>query len=327
MIQQADTPGLDMPRASPHLELRLEAIRYAADKISLFSFARPDGGILPGCTPGAHIGLVLPNGMERQYSLVDAQDEPRAYTVGVKQDANSRGGSLFMHKDLRVGMILLVAAPRNNFALHVGDAPAVLIAGGIGITPIWCMAQALLTEGRDFSIHYACKRHDEAAFVREMEPTGRLHLHVSADKGRSLDLAAVIKAAPVDAHLYCCGPNAMLTAFEAAASGRPPDHVHVEHFSAGEAPDLSGGYIVELARSKKSFPVPPGSSILHVLRDAGYDVASSCEEGVCGACETAVLSGVPDHRDAVLSEAERAENKTMFICCSGCKGDRLVLDL
>jgi ferredoxin-NADP reductase len=314
-------------QATDTLELRLEAVRYAADGINLLSFARPDGGVLPAVEPGAHIGLFLPNAMERQYSVIDADPAPRSYTVGVKLDPNSRGGSVYIHEHLRVGTRIQVAPPRNNFPLTWDAAHTVLIAGGIGVTPIWCMAKALQTAGRSFDLHYACRRRAEAAFLHDMQQTGRLNLHIDEEHGGVLDVASLVAAAAPTTHLYCCGPTPMLTAFEAACMDRPPACVHVEYFASNQAPDLAGGYTVELARAKQSFVIPPGMSILHVLRNAGFDVASSCEEGVCGACETAVLAGVPDHRDVVLSEVERAENKTMFICCSGCKGDRLVLDL
>jgi ferredoxin len=158
-------------------------------------------------------------------------------------------------------------------------------------------------------------------------PQPRPHLHVDEEAGGFLPIAALVADAPADAHLYCCGPAPMLGVFETACTGRDSGTVHVEYFAQKYEQALEGGYTVELARSGASHVVPPGKTILQVLKDAGIDVTSSCEEGICGACETKVLAGTPDHRDAILTERERAANKSMMICCSGALSDRLVLDL
>lgn len=309
------------------LDLRLTAIRYAAQDTNLYEFRRPDGGALEAVAPGAHIDLHLPNGMMRQYSLVTADGDPAAYVVGVRRDRVSRGGSIYIHDKLRVGEILKVGGPRNNFPL-AEDAPhSVLIAGGIGITPIWCMAQRLLKLGRSFDLHYASRARAEAAFLAELSALPQAHLHFDDEVGGFLNVAAIVAEAPADAHLYCCGPAPMLAAFEAAAKDRPRDHVHVEYFSAAETAATEGGYVVELRKSGKELVVPEGKTLLDVLLEAGVDVMYSCQEGVCGACETAVISGTPDHRDAILTEKERVESKTMMVCCSGSKSSRLVLDL
>jgi ferredoxin-NADP reductase len=309
------------------IRARLVAVEYAARDTNAYAFARPDGGPLPPATAGAHITLHLPNGMERQYSLLRGEAAPERYWIAVKRDPASRGGSAFVHDKLRVGETLTLDPPRNNFPVVETAEHSVLIAGGVGVTPMVAMARRLQALGRSFEVHYAARSRDDAAFVDELRAAGRLTLHLDQEAGRVFDMAAAVRAAPPDAHLYCCGPNPMLAAFEAATVGRPADCIHVEYFSAREAPDTSGGYVVELARSGRSFEIPPGETILEVLRKAGVDVASSCEEGVCGACETKVLAGVPDHRDVILSPQERAENATIFICCSGAKTDKLVLDL
>jgi tetrachlorobenzoquinone reductase len=177
------------------------------------------------------------------------------------------------------------------------------------------------------TLYYSCRERVDAAFVDELASFADMHLHIDAEAGHVLDLAGVVNTHSVDTHFYCCGPGPMLAAFEAATASRPRDHVHVEYFTAKQEAALDGGYTVELRRSGRQLVVPGGKTILNVLRDAGVDVAYSCEEGVCGACETRVLDGIPDHRDAILSDPEKAANNTMIICCSGCKGDRLVLDL
>lgn len=310
------------------IDARLTAVRYAAEGVNLYEVSPLSGGLLPPVAPGAHIGLLLPNGVERQYSVTEAGERPERYVVGVKRDPNSRGGSVYIHDQLKVGARLRLAPPRNNFPLREDAAQTVFIAGGIGITPIWCMIQRLEALGRSWALHYACRVREEAAFLEPLQALGRTRLHFDAESGgRVFDMAAAVAAAPADAHLYCCGPTPMLTAFEAATLDRPSGHVHVEYFTPKYEQNTAGGYVVELARSKREFQIPAGMTILQVLQDAGVDVASSCEQGVCGACETRVLAGVPDHRDVVLSDDERAENKTMFICCSGSKTERLVLDL
>lgn len=313
--------------ATTTVEMRLHSIRYAAQDTHLYEFRRPDGAVLPKAEPGAHIDLHLPNGMMRQYSLCTADGDPRAYVVGVKRDRASRGGSRYIHEYLQVGEILKIGGPRNNFPLKEDAGHSVLIAGGIGVTPIWCMAQRLVKLGRSFELHYACRTRSEAAFLEELEALPQAKLHFDDEAGGFLDLAPIVANAPAGAHFYCCGPLPMLAGYEAAAKALPAEQVHVEYFSAKEEAATGGGYVVELRRSGREFPIPEGRTILQVLRDAGVDVPYSCEEGVCGACETQVISGEVDHRDNILTEKERLESKTIMVCCSGAKSARLVLDL
>jgi ferredoxin-NADP reductase len=310
------------------LPLVLTAIRLAARDTNLYSFARTDGGILPGAEPGAHIGLFLPNGLERQYSLVSTGGALTEYVVGIKRDPGSRGGSRYIHDELRVGTEIRVAPPRNNFPLVEDAAHVVLVAGGIGITPIYAMARRLQHLRRSWTLHYCCRSRADAAFLKELAGLTEVSLYFDDEMpGQLPPIARMVQEAHADAHLYCCGPTPMLGAFEAACTGRPADRIHVEYFTQKYALALDGGYIVELKKSGREFAVPAGKSILHVLQESGINVPSSCEEGVCGACETRVISGIPDHRDAILSAAERQDNATMMICCSGCKSGRLVLDL
>jgi ferredoxin-NADP reductase len=225
------------------------------------------------------------------------------------------------------GQALSVSAPRNHFPLASNAQHSVLFAGGIGITPIWAMLQHLKARSQNWELHYASRSRDDMAFRDELQQLPGAHLHFDDENaGRVLDLNAVVSKAPTGAHFYCCGPVPMLDAFRAATAALPSGQVHFEYFAAKEERSLDGGFVVELARSKKEVLIPPGRSILEVLRDEGLDVSSSCEEGICGICETAVISGVPDHRDAILSDHERATNKVMMICCSGSKTARLVLD-
>ena len=315
------------PAAVQTLEMRLISIRYATRDTNLYEFARVDGMPLPDTAPGAHIGLHLPSNLIRQYSLTTTGPAPTSYVVGIKRDPASRGGSKYIHEQLRVGLLFIVDAPRNNFPLVEDAAETVLFAGGIGITPIRSMVERLQKLGSNWHLYYACRSRADAAFHDELAATGKVHFHFDEAAGKVIDLPAIIGGISPSAHLYCCGPTPMLAAFEQAGAGRAPENIHVEYFTAKEVAALGGGYTVELARSKKSFTITEGQRILYVLRDAGIDVAYSCEEGICGACETKVISGTPDHRDAILSESERVAGKTMMICCSGSKSEKLVLDL
>lgn len=313
--------------ATDLIHVRLHAVHVAARDISLFEFVCVDGGPLPASEPGAHIGLHLNEGLVRQYSLISSAPRPTSYTVAVKREALGHGGSRYVHDELRVGATLMIEPPRNNFPLAEDAEFSVLIAGGIGITPIRSMVERLRAQRRPFSLHYACRSRADCAFLTECLQLGEAHLHFDDEAGGLLDVRDVVVQAPATAHLYCCGPKPMLSVFEAAASNRAPQRVHVEYFEAKEAAAVDARYVVKLARSGQEIEIEPGQTILRTLLELGFDLPFSCEEGVCGSCETGVLEGTPDHRDAILSEVERAESKTMMICCSGSKTPRLVLDL
>lgn len=310
------------------LELRVQSIAYAARDIHLVELVSLDGSPLPSVAPGAHIDLHLDAGLTRSYSLVNSGAQPQRYVVGVKLDAASRGGSRYVHEKLRVGGRLKVSAPRNHFPLKEDARHTVLIAGGIGITPIWCMAQQLEAAGASWEIWYSARTRADAAFLEQLAALGdKVHLHFDDEAGHVLDLQRIVDGAAEDAHLYCCGPAPMLDAYELAAAQRNPETVHLERFAAKEAAALDGGFVVSLARSGKEIAVPEGSSILKALLDNGVAIDFSCQEGICGCCEVAVLEGEVDHRDAILSDSEKAQSKTMMVCCSGAKSQRLVLDI
>ena len=313
---------------SATLKLRLNAIRYVARDILAYELGGLAGGVLPPAEPGAHIGLILPNSITRQYSLVHAGSGLTSYEVAVKRDPKGRGGSVFMHDNLRVGTELGIEPPRNNFPLTEAATNSVFFAGGIGVTPILAMLERLATLGRPRTLYYASRHREELAYLPQLAALVEPHLHVDTEQGgRVFDIAAKVAEQPRDSHLYCCGPAPMLAAFEATTADWPPGQIHVEYFTAHEEAATAGGYTVALARSGREFVIPAGKSILQVLREGGLTLPSSCEEGVCAACETAVLEGTPDHRDAILTPAERASNRVMMICCSGSKSPRLVLDL
>lgn len=308
------------------IRTRLAAVRYLAPGVNLYEFAPEGAAELPGFAPGAHIDVHLANGLVRQYSLVNRPGTGR-YVVAVKRDAASRGGSRWLHEAARVGMALEVSSPRNNFPLHQEAACSIFIAGGIGITPMVPMVRRLRELGRPWQLHYAVRTRGEALF---MDCFGQdACLHVDAEQaGRPLDLARIVSDAPPGAHLYCCGPAGMLDRFEELAARRPPETVHVERFAAATPPAAaSAGYTVRLARSGAEIAVAGGQTLLSALRAHGVEVPTSCEQGICGSCETRVLGGRPDHRDMLLSPQEREANQSMMVCCSGSLADVLILDL
>ena len=313
--------------------MRVQAMRYEAEGVLTFELRPLQGGALAPAEAGAHIDLKLANGLLRSYSLCNAPGETHRYVVGVSRDTASRGGSRFMHEDLRPGEHIEVTGPRNHFSLDESAPHTVLVAGGIGITPLWAMAQRLQALGRPWALHYAARAATHAAFadaLRALAPDA-VHTHFDDEcAGRLLDIRAIVAAAPPGAHFYCCGPVPMLRAFEDATAALPPARVHLEYFKAPEPPppaaDAVQGFEVELARSGRVLHVSPGRSILDEMLDAGIDVPYSCMEGICGSCEIRLLAGEADHRDMVLSDAQKKAGESIMVCCSGARSPRLVLD-
>jgi ferredoxin-NADP reductase len=314
--------------------VRVHAVCEEAEGVKRIEL-RPEAthGALPVFTAGAHIDLHLPNGIVRSYSLMNSQAECNRYVIGVYRVPEGRGGSAWIFDHLKVGDRLAIGAPRNNFVL-AEDAPhSVLIAGGIGVTPLLCMARRLTALGRPWKLHYATRTRRNAGFLDalaelEAKCPGSVQLNFDHEPGgQMLDLQALVNASPTEVHLYCCGPDGMLRAFEAATAGRPQAQVHVEHFSPAIPAVQDGGFTVVLRQSNREIAVPAGKTILDALLDEGIEVPCSCMEGTCGSCETRVLEGEPDHRDVVLNAVEKAANDRMMICCSGSRSRRLVLDI
>lgn len=292
---------------------------------------RPFNGSVQPFSPGAHVEVQLPGGWRRAYSLVNAPGERGTYRIAVHRSPGSRGGSRYVHDMLRVGQVVQVGRPRNDFPLAEGRAPVVLIAGGIGITPLWAMVQALSREQRPWVLHYAARQPGRAAFLEPLLALGGEQVRTYFDSdGSTLNLGEVVAQAPADAHLYCCGPSGMLQAFCDATAALDPARVHLERFGAKPVDrpvSATAAFEVVLARSGRTLQVPACGSVLDAVQAAGVGAPFSCREGFCGTCETRVLEGVPDHRDTVLSQTERSAGRTMMICCSRSKTDRLVLDL
>ena len=322
------------------MSVRVESVRHTgaagrAGAVRILDLRATAARPLPRFAAGSHVDVQIGAELVRQYSLLNDPAEDGRYLIAVALDAGSLGGSRYLHEHVRVGDELQIGAPRCLFPL-VEEAPhSVLIAGGIGVTPLWSMAQRLLSLGRSFSFHFGARSAATAPLLHDLEqrlrPAGiTLETVFEDDAGARLDLPSIIAAAPSGSHFYACGPSAMLEAYLLAAreAGRPDTHVHLERFAAsGIAREPAGGFIVALERTGVSYAVPRGATILETLKANGINVPHSCAEGICGACEATVLEGIPDHRDEVLSAAERASNRTIMVCCSGAKTPRLVLDL
>src|SRR5271169_2402209 len=250
----ASTVASVKPAPAGLIDARLTAITPVAKDTNLYTFRRVKGGPLPPYKPGAHIDLHLPNGMIRQFSLCAPNTDAESYVVGIKRDAASRGGSRYIYDEMKVGAEIKISAPRNNFPLVENAEHVVLMAGGIGITPIWCMVQELDANKRSWKLHYSCRSRDDMAFLEDLKKLGaeKVHLHFDDEAdGKFLDIPAAIAEAPAGAHFYCCGPKPMLAAFEAAAASRPHGLVHVEYFTPKDdaAAVPTGGFWVGLARS------------------------------------------------------------------------------
>lgn len=288
---------------------------------------RPQEGILPPFTAGAHVQMFLANGLIRSYSLMNSQDERDRYVCGVALDRNSRGGSAYIHEAVLPGVSLTISEPVNLFPLEETAPRSVLFAGGIGVTPLLAMVRRLDHLGRDWTLMSCARSRSAAPFFDQLSGFGdRVVPRFDDECPGLLDFSAAMASEPPGTHFYCCGPSPMIDAFEAAAALLAPGRGHTERFSAEEEAATEGGFTVVLARSGMSIPVRNGKTILEAIEDAGIDVPFSCLAGICGSCATKVLEGIPDHRDMVLTDRERLKNDQIMICCSGSLTDRLVLD-
>lgn len=310
------------------LNLRIKSSTWEAPNVLSYELRSTEGKELPAFTAGAHIDLKLSNGLLRSYSLINPQSERHRYVIAVQKDRQSRGGSKWMHQNLRAGEFLNVNEPRNNFRLDESAEKSIFIAGGIGVTPMLSMIDRLNAIGREWELVFCSRTRASTPFVELLQSDSRVRFNFDREPGtKMLDIASTVNAAPANSHLYCCGPTGMLEAFEQATKDFDRERVHVEYFTAKEPPATEGGFTVVLAKSGREIEIPAGKTILAALSDLGIEISHSCTEGICGTCETKVLEGTPDHRDRILTEAERASNATMMICCSGSKTEKLVLDL
>lgn len=292
------------------------------------------GAPLPAFSAGAHIDVHLPDGLTRQYSLCNAPDERHRYMLGVLRDPASRGGSNMMHDGVREGDTLCISAPKNHFTLDERAKHSILLAGGIGITPILCMAERLHAIGASFDMHYYTRARARTAFCARIEESGfadRVRFHFDAGEvAQKLDLNVLFDTLQPGIHLYVCGPKGYMDMVLGGARERgwPEEQLHFEFFANAVAPSVDDqSFQVKLARSGRLIAVAADQTVVAALAEAGIEISTSCEQGVCGTCLTRVLEGEPDHKDMYLSPDEQASNDQFLPCCSRSKSRVLVLDL
>lgn len=304
-----------------------------AEGIVSFELASADGAPLPAFSAGSHVDVQIPGGLTRQYSLCNDATEQHRYRIAVLRDPTSRGGSSAMHEAVNEGDVLHISAPKNHFPLQ--HAPRTLLfAGGIGITPLLCMAQRLAAINADFSLHYCTRSAERTAFRQEINEStfaDKVNFHFDAgDAGQKLDLPSTLAGAGSGHQLYVCGPTGFIdhVVAGAKAAGWLPEQIHLEYFGAA-AQETSGdtAFEVKIASTGKSYNVAAGQNIVQVLKGHGIEILTSCEQGVCGTCITRVLEGEPDHRDLYFTDEEKALNDQFTPCCSRAKSKTLVLDL
>lgn len=316
-------------RTELDLQLCVADRRVAADGVVVVTLEDAAGAPLPPWSPGAHVDLLLAPGLVRQYSLCGDPSDARRWQVAVLHEPSGRGGSAHVHDRLDVGSAVQVRGPRNHFLLV--EAPRyIFIAGGIGITPLLAMIAAAQAAGADWVLHYGGRSRASMAFLAELEALYGTRVALrTMDVDGPLDLDAALGSARADTLVYCCGPEGLLAAVEQRCASWPAASLHVERFAARplDPNAVDRPFEVQLATTGVQLTVPADRTLLEVVREAGVVVPSSCEEGTCGTCETVVLAGRPDHRDALLTEAEKLANETMMLCVSRSLDGRLVLDL
>ncbi|HEX3382967.1 MAG TPA: PDR/VanB family oxidoreductase [Paraburkholderia sp.] len=318
----------------PVLNVVVARRRDEAPGIASFELASENGQPLPAFDAGSHVDVHLPNGLVRQYSLCNDPRETHRYLIAVLRDEAGRGGSKAVHELVREGERLQISAPRNHFALADDAAHHLLLAGGIGVTPILCMAERLAATGASFEMHYCTRSKERTAFIERLANAGfaksvQLH-HDDHPGGSTFDIEHALSHAPAGTHLYVCGPRGFMDFVleTARARGWPESRLHYEFFGAPANQATAGGsFQVRIASSGATIDVPAQCSVVQALAAHGVEVITSCEQGVCGTCLTRVLSGEPDHLDSYLTDEERAANDQFLPCCSRAKSPLLVLDL
>ena len=322
------------------LKLRVHAIRWEAEDIHAFELRDPAGAPLPAVQAGAHVDVHLGAGRVRSYSLAGNPAERSHWLLGVLREKQGRGGSRAMHEQVRVGELLTVGLPRNAFALHPdslksqaqGGGHSILLAGGIGITPLKAMAHTLQQQGASFELHYCARTPAHTAFAQDLRavvPAGQLHFHHDhGNPEQGLDIAALLRSPAPGTHVYFCGPAGFMKACEAATAHWPAGTVHSEHFKAPEPAAKSmpdGAFEVRLARKGVTLQVQPEQTIVRAIELAGHRVPTSCLSGLCGSCKVNYLEGEVEHNDYILSDEEKT--RCLTVCVSRSRGPLLVLDL
>ena len=317
------------------LTVRVAGITRQTPEIAAFEFVHPRGRALPGFSAGAHLDVHLPGGFMRQYSLAHAAPaggDCDRYVIGVKREQASRGGSASLHERVNVGELLAISAPRNTFPIHTEAGSHLLLAGGIGLTPLLAMAQQLSRAGADFTLCVFARGPRHLAFAQALAdpalaPHLRLHFD-AAERSEKIDLRTLLASHPPGRHMYLCGPEGFMRTARNAAAHWPDDAVHLEYF-APPAHEADAGaneaFVLKLARRGITVQVGAEQSAIEALHDLGIDVPTSCEQGICGTCVVGWLAGEPAHRDFCLSATERMGK--IALCCSRADSAALVIDL
>ncbi len=318
----------------PTISVRVARKHQEAVDICTFELVAQDGSPLPAFSAGSHVDVHLPGGLTRPYSLCNDSTESHRYLIGVLRDPASRGGSQAMHDQVAEGQVLQIGAPANHFPLAHDARRHLLLAGGIGVTPILCMAERLANTSADFEMHYCTRSPERTAFHQRIAASSfapKVHFHFDdGEAAQKLDIAALLNAPASGVHLYVCGPKGFMDAVlnTARAQGWPEAQLHYEFFAgAVTASDTDASFEVQIASSGQIVVVPKDKTVAQALAEAGVNVQMSCEQGVCGTCLTRVIEGIPDHKDLYLTPEEQAANDQFTPCCSRSKSPRLVLDL
>ncbi|MGQ0336006.1 PDR/VanB family oxidoreductase [Halomonas elongata] len=322
-----------------HFELKVARRLAEAKDVTVLELCDPNGRSLPSFSPGAHLEVQLNGSLVRHYSLLNDSRENNRYVIAVGLSAESSGGSSYIHSHVREGDIMTVSPPRNNFPLEASAERYCFIAGGIGITPIMSMVRWCINNGKEWRLFYTTRSRQRAAFYEELQSLRaspqQVNFHFNDEhSGNFLDLEDVASLIAPDEHVYCCGPDPLMQNVKRVMADHPDEQVHFEWFSAPEVPvqetsddAQQDGFDVILRESGRTIHVQHEESILEALESQGVEVPCSCRAGICRTCETAVISGTPDHRDFILSEEEKASGETMLICVSRAKSASLEIDL
>jgi len=318
------------------IRVKVSTRKQVAHEIVLFRLISLKGEPLPDCSPGSHIDVYLPGDYVRQYSICNTETASSGYEIAVLKDSNGRGGSLAMHELVHEGQSILISAPRNLFELEPSAKHTVLIAGGIGITPLLSMAEVLFRRGQSFELHYCSRSPQNAAFQSELlkaDYGNRVKLYFDSDgDGSKLSAGKLLESCPSleETHLYICGPAGFMdwVRSDASSAGLAPENIHVEHFAPPTASDREDQeFQILLQRSDRTITVPADRTALEALNAAGLDIPISCGQGICGTCLVMVVNGEIDHRDHYFSEQEKRSQDRFLPCCSRAKSSYLTIDL
>ncbi len=311
--------------------LVVDRIHDETERIRSIVLKAHDEAALPSFTAGAHIEFDLQEAGNRAYSLIDwggSKNSPKEYTIAVQREEDGAGGSKAMHA-LVEGRVVSALGVKNDFELFASQNPVLLLAGGIGITPIISMATELVSRNAQFSFHYTGRSMSAMGFTDRLKAAFPEQLSLYCDDENPIDLDALMSAQSAETHVYICGPKGMIEAAKTAASvvGLPDENVHIELFTSPDTQSGDTPFEVEIHDTGDVYAIPVGKTIIEVLEEAGVDVMYDCQRGDCGICQTDIINGTPDHRDVVLSNADREAGKVMQICVSRARSARLVLDI